>query len=292
MYPSLPSLNSLKVFDAAARLGSFKKAAEELFITPTAVSHQIKSLEETLDSQLFERKTRAIQLTEEGRLLAETTSRVFQQLAAAIGEIANSNSVIAVSTTSSFAALWLVPHLERFYQKHPGIEISISTGEQIDDIERDRHIDVAIRYGEFDPKAKNSTRLITESVGMYATRNYLSNITDLEQAQLLETKWINQSLTPFSWKSLLGDFNKNLTIRQYDQEYHVIQAALASQGIALVSSLLIQNALQNEWLVPYKSTAATKQKAEGLSYCAVIPDRNINNKQVSVFLDWLLEEIE
>ncbi|WP_444890463.1 LysR family transcriptional regulator [Microbulbifer sp. DLAB2-AA] len=291
MYPSLPSLNSLKVFDAAARLGSFKKAAEELFITPTAVSHQIKSLEETLDSQLFERKTRAIQLTEEGRLLAETTSRVFQQLAAAIGEIANSNRVISVSTTSSFAALWLVPHLERFYQKHPGIEISISTGEQIDDIERDRHIDIAIRYGEFDPKAKNTTKLITESVGMYATRNYLSNITDLEQAQLLETKWINQSLTPFSWKSLLGNFNKNLTIRQYDQEHHVIQAALASQGIALVSSLLIQNALQNEWLVPYKS-AAIKQKAEGLSYYAVIPGRNINNKQVSVFLDWLLEEIE
>jgi LysR family glycine cleavage system transcriptional activator len=290
MYPNLPSLNSLKVFDAAARLGSFKKAAEELFITPTAVSHQIKSLEETLGSQLFERKTRAIRLTEEGRLLAETTSRVFQQLAAAIGEIANSNRVISVSTTSSFAALWLVPHLERFYQKHSGIEISISTGEQIDDIERDRHIDIAIRYGEFDPKAKNTTKLITESVGMYATRNYLSNITDLEQAQLLETKWINQSLTPFSWKSLLGNFNKNLAIRQYDQEHHVIQAALASQGIALVSSLLIQNALQNEWLVPYKS-AAIKQKAEGLSYYAVIPGRNINNKQVSVFLDWLLEEI-
>ncbi|WP_444922313.1 LysR substrate-binding domain-containing protein [Microbulbifer sp. CnH-101-G] len=291
MYPSLTSLNALKVFDAAARLGSFKKAAEELFITPTAVSHQIKSLEDALDSQLFERKTRAIQLTKEGRLLAETTSRIFQQLAETIGEIANSNRVISVSTTSSFAALWLVPHLERFYQQYPDIEISISTGEQIDDIERHRHIDIAIRYGEFDPKAENTTRLITESVGMYATPNYLSTITDIEQAQLLETKWINQSLTPFSWKYLLGDLNKNLTIRQYDQEHHVIQAALASQGIALVSSLLVQNALQNKWLVPYKNTDI-KHKANGLSYYAVTPSRNINNKSVTSFLGWLTEEIK
>ena len=85
MYANLPSLNSLKTFDAAARLNSFKKAAEELHVTPTAISHQIKALEQALETLLFERKVRAVSLTKEGELLFRTTSNIFQQLARQFG---------------------------------------------------------------------------------------------------------------------------------------------------------------------------------------------------------------
>ncbi|WKD49135.1 LysR substrate-binding domain-containing protein [Microbulbifer spongiae] len=290
MYPKLPSLNSLKVFDAAAKLGSFKRAAEELFITPTAVSHQIKVLEEALNTQLFERKTRAVLLTADGSLLAATTSRIFEQLVATVNEISGSKSTLTVSTTTSFAATWLVPNLEHFYQKNPGIDISIITGEQVVDIERDRRIDIAIRYGKYEPTTKNSTKLTTESVGMYVAPNYLSKIAGINEAQLLEVKWINRSLSSFSWKCLLGDISRKNIIRQFDQEHHVIQAALAGQGIALVSSLLVQNALQNDWLVSYKNSAV-KCHFDGFTYYAVIPDRNRNNKNVRIFLDWLIGEL-
>ncbi len=92
-----------------ARLGSFKKAAEELHVTPTAVSHQIKALEASLGILLFLRKTRAIQLTQDGKVLAETVYSVLQQLTNTISEISNTKNIITVSTTSSFAAMWLVP---------------------------------------------------------------------------------------------------------------------------------------------------------------------------------------
>jgi len=291
VYPTLPSLNSLKIFDAAARLGSFKKAAEELFITPTAVSHQIKTLEESLETQLFERKTRSVSLTANGRLLAGTTSRIFQQLTAAVSEISGLKDTLTISTTASFAAMWLVPKLERFYRKYPGINISVMTGEVVDDIERDRSIDIAIRYGQYDPSMKNTVKLSAESLGMFAAPSYLSHTKEISQAQLLETKWVNQSLPPLNWESVLGRPDEEFNIRHFDQEHHVIQAALAGHGIALVSSLLVQNALQNGWLVPYKSTSL-EGEISGFTYYTVIAGHSRGNKNVETFIQWLLEEIE
>ena len=184
MQSQLPPLNSLKAFDAAARLKSFKKAAEELHVTPTAVSHQIKSLEEALDTLLFERKTRAIELTKDGERLAETTYSIFQQLTNVVNEISRTNPIITVSTTSSFAAMWLVPYLEKFYKLHPSIEIVIKTGEQIDNIGKDRRINLAIRYGVYDDSVVNSIKLITERMGMYSTPNYALNKIETKESNL------------------------------------------------------------------------------------------------------------
>ena len=137
MHSHLPPLNTLKVFNSAAKLNSFKRAAEELNVTPTAVSHQIKLLEETLGVLLFTRKTRAIELTKEGITLAEVTYSIFQQLSNVVNDIASAKNFITVSTTSSFAAMWLVPNLDKFYKQHPNIEIAVKTGEQIDNIDKD-----------------------------------------------------------------------------------------------------------------------------------------------------------
>ncbi|AWF81399.1 LysR family transcriptional regulator [Microbulbifer sp. A4B17] len=290
MYPNLPSLNALKVFDAAARLGSFKRAAEELFITPTAVSHQIKGLEESLGTTLFERKTRAVQLTSEGQMLAQTTSQIFQQLTETVSEITCSKKTLTVSTTSSFAAMWLVPHLENFYQKFPDIIVSVVTGEEVSDIERDRRIDIAIRYGKYDESTKNALHLATETIGVYAAPSYLTQIRDISEAQLLETKWVNSSLPPLNWQTLLKRKLDGIRVRQFDQEHHVIQAALAGQGIALVSSLLVQNPLRNQWLVPYRGDSKFSG-IEGFTYSALIPSRHSRNGNVLAFVTWLKEAL-
>jgi len=296
MYPNLPSLNVLKTFDAAARLKSFKKAAEELHVTPTAVSHQIKALEEALGTLLFERKTRAVRLTKEGQLLSETTFTVFRQLAFTVNEITDSTEMLTVSTTSSFASMWLVPNLDKFYAAHPGIDISIKAGEQKIDIDRDRRIDLAIRYGQYDPTQPHTTKLITETFGTYATPAYLDKINGLEGAQLLETKWINTSLPSISWDALLSRLEGakshcEYSVRQFDQEHHVIQAVLASQGIALVSSLLVRNALKQQWLVPYAHDTI-QSDIEGLTYYLVVPAHNERNKSAAVFIRWLCSEIQ
>lgn len=293
MHSKLPPLNSIRVFDAAARLGSFKKAAEELHVTPTAVSHQIKALEEALGTLLFVRKTRAIQLTQDGNLLAETAYNILQQLTNTISEISNTKNIITVSTTSSFAAMWLVPNLSKFNQLHPDIDVAVKTGEQVDDLEKDRRIDLAIRYGTYNESLKNSTLLTTEDVGIYATPNYIESITTLEDANLLETKWQNKNLTEISWHTLLKDSGKNnleYKIRQFIQEHHIIQAALAGQGFALVSSLLVQNAIEQGWLVKYHFTDNSK-KTDGFSYYLVIPEHNLRSKSIMAFKNWVVDEL-
>lgn len=295
MFSHLPSLNHLRAFEAAARFKSFKKAAEELHVTPTAVSHQIKSLEELLGTLLFERKTRAVALTKEGELLAATAFSIFKELEYTINEITHTKDTLTVSTTSSFAALWLVPNLEKFYQQHPDIDISIKAGEQIDDVEQDRRIDMAIRYGVYDSNNPQATQLVTESIGLYATPDYLSKLKKLSDARIFETRWDKQSIPPVTWKALTAKKEElrnvgDLTIRHFCQEHYVIQAALAGQGIALVSSLLVRSALDNQWLVSYEDEAMNTT-FDGLSYYLVMPQRSRANRSAQVFSQWLSAEL-
>jgi LysR family glycine cleavage system transcriptional activator len=292
MYSHLPPMNSIKVFDAAARLGSFKKAAEELHVTPTAVSHQIKTLEQALGTLLFVRKTRAIQLTQDGQRLADVTYDVLQKLTNIISEISSNKNIITVSTTSSFAAMWLVPNLSKFNQLYPNIEVAVKTGEQVDDLEKDRRIDLAIRYGIYDNSLKKAVLLTTEEIGMYATPSYIEKNNAIAEANLLETKWQNENLAEISWHTLLKDIdNQNLAykIQQFTQEHHIIQAALAGQGVALVSSLLVQNAIEQGWLVNYNFSEFNK-KITGFSYYLVIPDHNLNSKAIMAFKSWIMSE--
>jgi len=292
----LPSLNVLRTFDAAARLQSFKRAADELNVTPTAVSHQIKTLEEGLGVRLFVRQTRAVKLTRNGELLLETTSNVFRQLNDTVNDIVGSKEMLTISTTSSFASMWLVPNLEKFYNENPDIDVSIQTSEQKMDLMRDRRIDLAISYGQYDAAQPYATKLITEKFGMYASPTYLDGLTDINDAQLLETEWVNKSLPSIVWEGVLNqqgrkDSQSNYTVRRFDQEHHVIQAALAGQGIALVSSILVRNAETEGWLVPY-SNNSLQDEIEGLTYYLVVPPHNQRNKNVVAFTKWLFLEIQ
>tara|TARA_R110001583_G_scaffold126966_3_gene278557 strand:- start:4108 stop:4989 length:882 start_codon:yes stop_codon:yes gene_type:complete len=290
MFSHLPPLNSIRVFDSAARLLSFKAAAVELNVTPTAVSHQIKALEERLGTLLFERKIRAIELTPEGEKLARAAYHSLHQISDVLEEISNNQTILTVSTTASFSAQWLVPNLDKFYRQHPGIHVVIKTNEHLEDLQKNKRIDLAIRYGQFGA-IKYGTKLVTERFGMYATSQYLKDFPLIEDATLIETTWQNPDLPRITWDKYFpnDNFNKmKLKIMSYDQEHHVIQAALAGQGIALVSSLLAHTALQNGWLSPHP----TGETLTGLTYYLLTTERHKNTLKVNVFRDWLLEELE
>ena len=290
MFSHLPQLNSIRVFDAAARLTSFKAAALELNVTPTAVSHQIRGLEEKLGTLLFERKTRSIILTPEGEKLAQVAYNALQQIADVFEEISGTQTVLTVCTTTSFAAMWLIPRLTSFHSQHADIQVVVKTGERLEDLHKDRRIDLAIRYGQFDARNENATKLVTENFGMYATKKYLQACSRIEDATLLDTTWQNPNLQPISWKQYLQHKNtrkKELKIHYYDQEHHVIQAVLAGQGVALVSSLLVQTALQQGWLEKHPGG----ESLEGLTYYMLVTARNEHSLKVRIFREWLLDEL-
>ncbi|MFT7009972.1 MAG: LysR family glycine cleavage system transcriptional activator [Colwellia sp.] len=216
MFSHLPQLNSIKVFDAAARLKSFKEAALELNVTPTAVSHQIRALEKKLGTLLFERKTRLITLTVEGDKLARVAHDSLLKISTVLEEISENQTVLTVNTTTAFAAQWLVPKLESFSRHHSDIRVVIKTGENLENLQKDRRVDLAIRYGNFDTQIENATKLVTERFGMYATRQYLQNFPNIEDATLIETTWKNPKLQPITWEQYFHHKGVSKKNQKYD----------------------------------------------------------------------------
>src|ERR1700757_193473 len=145
--PRLPSLDLLKGFEAAARHLSFTRAAEEIFLTQSALSRQVLALEEQLGTALFERRHRELRLTDAGQALHVTAKSVLDQLAHAVARIRRDEAAhpLTVSTNLPFASVWLVPRLSRFRARHPAIDVFISADNRIVDLEREQ-IDLAGRY--------------------------------------------------------------------------------------------------------------------------------------------------
>ena len=149
MADRLPPLTTLRAFEAAARLGSFSRAAEEISVTHSAVSHQVRSLERALGAQLFQRNGKRVTLTAAGRRFAERIGAALREIAEAAQDMrrgARDANVLALSTLPSFAARWLLPRLGRFMEQHPKIAVTVHTSNTLVDLERDE-IDLAIRWG-------------------------------------------------------------------------------------------------------------------------------------------------
>lgn len=156
-------LSALRAFEAAARLGSFKAAAAELFVTPAAISQQVTTLETYLGTPLFERLNRAVRLTATGATLAEEVSGAFAQIQAALIAAAPSHAharnTVVLSAVPSFASRWLVPRLDGFYERHPQIDLQLMVSETLVDLAVDARVDLALRYGPGPYRALDAQRL-------------------------------------------------------------------------------------------------------------------------------------
>jgi LysR family glycine cleavage system transcriptional activator len=152
---NLPPLGRLRAFEAAARRRSFAVAAEELHLTPSAVSHQIRALEAHLGRALFERRHRGVTLTPEGARLQDGLVRAFDALEAACAEVSlpAREQVIAVHCAPSLAIKWLGPRLRGFVAAHPGLHVRLSTGAEVPDLAAVREVDVALAYADDRPRA-------------------------------------------------------------------------------------------------------------------------------------------
>lgn len=281
----LPSATALRVFDAAARLGSFREAAEELRVSPTAVSHQIRSLERQLGFALFVRKVRKVYLTPAGARLAGVTAVAFQQISDTLEELTEFERRLTVSTTPAFAALWLVPRLRTFEEAHAGIQVHVDTSTNLIDLGRDRRIDLAIRYGAGNYPGLVATRILTESLGAFGAPDYVSQLSDFSQAILIHTRWTSQNLPAIAWANWAKAAGepRGKKPRAFDQEQQVIEAGLSGQGLILMSNVLVQDMVKRGWLLPYRPDV----KLEGLNYSTVVTPAKADIGKVRRFLSWL-----
>ena len=286
----MPSLSGLRAFDAAARLGSFKAAAGELKVTPTAISHQVRTLEEQLGFDLFIREVRNIRLTQEGLELSMATNKAFSTLAEALSSLEESENRITVSTTPAFAALWLVPRVKDFEDVHPDFSLDVTTSTKNTDLSRDRSVDLVIRYGTGRQEEGMFNRLFfTERVGVFGSPQLLGK-SDITEMTLIETLWQNQDLPTVTWDHWLTkrglnpkDFTKR---RHFDEEQHVLQAGLAGQGLILISCLLVEDILSRGWLEPFDPG----YRLDGLSYTILSTKERSRARKTRTFINWLLDQ--
>jgi LysR family glycine cleavage system transcriptional activator len=249
-------LNGLRTFEAAARRLSFLKAAEELNVTPGAVSRQVKALETELGVRLFERFNRAVRLTAAGEGLAEGVRQSLTTLQAAVAEAQGARAgPLAVSVMHSLAARWLVPRVHDFQQRYPEIQVLISASDVTADLVRDR-IDVAIRYGVGPYPGFHATRLIATRVFPVCSPRLLQaqsfkHPRDLADALLLAD--VNITPQEISWNQWLAaagasevDATRGL---QFSNTYLAVEAALAGRGVALTQEAMVATELATGRLV-------------------------------------------
>ncbi len=295
----LPSLNALRAFEAAARHLSFKKAAEELFVTPTAISHQIKALEGFLGVMLFRRLHRGLMLTDQAQLILPEVRGGFDCFARAMEKLANDRQagVLTVAAAPVFAAKWLVPRLDRFNRTHPGIEIRISAGIQIVDYARDG-IDIGIRYGVGRyPNLRSEPLLTTSKVypvcspALAASESaLLRNPEDLGRVTLLHYTDEGDPKAYLNWAMWLHaagvadiDFARG---PRFNRITDVITAAIEDAGVALVPESMAEADLQAGRLVrPFDIGVPV-----AFSFYLVYQPEALARPEVASFREWILTE--
>ena len=288
MRKRIPALSSLRAFEAAARLHSFKQAADELSVTATAISHRIRALETELGCLLFVRKTRAIELTAAGQSLYSAVREGFDTIAAGVDRLRQrARPTVRISTTPAFAAKWLVPRLAAFQTLHPQIDLHVHASYDPVDLNMGT-IDLAIRYGQGRYEDMQSTLLVQDRFAPVASPALkVTNTQELSHRTLIHFDWARPAplhLTWSTWARAAGmpDLNVDAGIR-YSDESHAIQAAIAGQGVALLSLVLIQEELKLGLL-----ESRLAPVLDGYAYYVVRPLRVTESSAAATVETWLL----
>jgi LysR family glycine cleavage system transcriptional activator len=299
MSTQLPSLNALRAFEAAGRHLSFSKAAEELHVTPAAVGHQVKALEQHLGTVLFERLNRALQLTAAGQSLLPGVSDVFYRLTEVVATFRrrDANRPLTVSMPPSFGATWVIPRLERFRARHPDIDIRLDADNRVVDLIQD-DVDVGLRYGLGDYPGMRIDCLLSEEVfpvcspRLLEGRHPLRELEDLRWHTLLHVDgYVQHDFWP-DWNMWLQSAGmSDLDVRrslQFSQTTLALQAAVAGQGVALGSRVLAGNELAHGRLVrPFAHGSRMS-----FAYYMVCPEALADEPRIAAFRAWIIEEAE
>ena len=290
MARQLPPLNSLKSFEAAGRLLSFTRAAEELHVTQAAVSHQVKVIEEYLGISLFNRYPRRLSLTLQGKALLPEVIEAFDRISSAISAVRQDRPcrMLNVRLTPSFAAKWLSPRLKYFWLQYPEIDLCMFHANPAVDFARE-DIDIAVTYGKGDWPGVVAEPLLSLDYFPVCLPSFMSNdkplrdITNLHYYTLLHdtnyecwTDWLKLA-------EIDGINTRKGTI--IDDTNVLIQAALDGQGVALGSTTFVQDHLDSGRLIkPFDITLRND-----FAYYVVCPSDHLKNPAVKAFKDWMIE---
>lgn len=299
----LPPLDLLRGFESAARHLSFTRAAAELFVTQSAVSRQIQALEEYLGVALFERRHKKLALTAAGQAYFRIVGPMLDELREATRRLREARSApraLTVTTTVSFASVWLVPRLTRWRKLHPNVDVRITATHEVVDLERE-DIDLAIRDCPLDRVPAGAVHLVGEHLAAICTPSYvreaararkpLKHPADLRHHVLLDLHDPTGRWPWLSWAAWLEAMGVEpflpagrLTFDQYDQ---VMQAALHGQGVALGRMTLAEQYIRDKKLVALFGPP----RNVGRAFHAV-PSRHARERpEVAQFVEWLRREL-
>ncbi|UTW60345.1 transcriptional regulator GcvA [Kordiimonas sp. SCSIO 12603] len=292
----LPQLRGLQAFDAAARHLSFKKAAEELNVTPTAISHLIKALEDDLGLKLFNRLTRSLSLTQAGEVYAPHVHEAFRKLEEASLAITDSDASgpIHITTTKTFASKWLSPRLHTFSAENQEFRVKLDASDMVRDFAVN-NIDIAIRHGTGDYGGQYYSWILDNYVAPVCSPDLFES-GDITPEDLLKHPLIVYEWSGFceedpdweKWFAECGIEKPNLDLAEtYSDEHICVQAALDGRGIALTSLLASASHIEaGRLIVPVPVLVKDK------SYYLVCNQLHSESKKVKAFENWLLEEAD
>jgi LysR family glycine cleavage system transcriptional activator len=295
MSARLPSLNGLRAFEAAARHLSFTQAASELNVTQTAISHQIRRLEEELGIRLFVRQNRALELTPEARDYLPGVRAAFNDLRLATDRLLRKDEgpVLTVSTLASLAAKWLLPRLAAFQEAHPGIDVRITTSTSLVDFQRD-NVDAAIRYGRGQWPGVRADWLMADelfpvcSPALVNGNKPLQCPQDLKDHVLLHTSNTNSDDWRL-WLTAAGlptDISKQPGVT-FDLMFMTVQAAIDGIGVAMGRTSYVQDDIaKGRLVVPFKIALPADA-----GFYLVSPEVRADSPKLHAFRQWLVASV-
>jgi LysR family glycine cleavage system transcriptional activator len=286
----LPSLNALKAFEAAARHLSFTRAAETLNVSQSAISHQVKLLEEHVGKPLFRRAPSGLTLTDAGETLFDSTHEAFEMIMAAISEARGEpqNEIVTLTIRPFLSFNWLSPQLSKFYERHPGRNIRLQhTNGSIDVDSGD--FDIAIVLGDGNWPTMDVDFLMPCELTPLCSPKFCSDrekpkqLSDLKTSTLLhESKLGNWP----RWLALAGDPNPGSRRHMFIDDTNVrIQAAIKGQGVVLSNPKLLSSEIEKGNLIAPFDVMLTDY-----SYYIVRPKESSKQQKTQVLRDWLTEQ--
>jgi LysR family transcriptional regulator, glycine cleavage system transcriptional activator len=301
MIEHFPGLRTLRAFDAAARHLSFTRAADDMGVTPAAISNQIKELEDQLGVELFIRTSRSMRLTKEGEILRVAANESLETLAKALHRIKRleNRNQIRVSSTPSVAAKWLVPRLDGFLSAYPSADVRIDVSNTLVDFDRD-DVDVAIRFGAGKYPGLRADLLFQDTLSPVCSPSLITREKPLEVPRdllrhtLIHLDW-QASGSPWPnwrmWMQAAGikEFDDKRGLH-FGQTSLTIQAAIDGQGIALGDSNLVADDLAAGRLV--KPFELSLKAPDAFSYFVITRLNTADVPLVNAFRDWCLAEAE
>ena len=292
-----PALNALRAFEVAARHESFVAAAEELSLTPAAISHRIKDLETTLEVMLFDRMARGVVLTDAGRRYFLEISSALRRIDLATADLARASvdGPLRVSVPQSFGQMWLAPRLHTLASIYPGLDLQINGSNALADLNKSE-ADVAIRFGMGTYAGLDAQLLMGDGIAILASADRVSAERDsrlptlLDRLTLLEDAWVGPEEPWMTWTPWLreagvsrGDVHRRI---RFSDSGLAIASCLAGAGVCLARISIAFDYLQRRQLA-----ALTSWRASEFAYFLITRPDETDSPRVTVFRDWLLAEV-